>query len=331
MNVKSKIYKLFNMIFSIVFAVILIGTIFDNQSQIKAVSALPLILCALIIGVVVILMYTLCMYIGKKKLSDNTYYCGKISIKKEIIIFLILISCIIGLEIICGMKLRVSGERFDLINIISMADNIANNRNVPVQTEEYYTVYPDTDFIMYIMIFVYKIFLKLNLDKYNALVPGIVFNIIMVTASIITFYFIIRKLYNNTKALVMLGGIFLITPIFLYIPIFYTDTLSMFFVVMIYYLYLLFRENPNNIKKVIYFILLNIVAIIGIKIKSTVAIMVIAMYIDLIINSTSILFCVFAITYSIVTLLLGNMLINNSMNNSGYFNLFGFNSPTLAS
>ena len=73
---KNKLYKLFLIVFSLIFSVILVGTIFDNKSLVKTTSPIIIIMSFLIIGTILILLYKFI----NKKLKDN------LSLKKEIII-----------------------------------------------------------------------------------------------------------------------------------------------------------------------------------------------------------------------------------------------------
>ncbi len=316
---KRKLYRIFNVIFALLFVVILLGTIFDNQSQMWSAKIIPLVISFVLVGVFVVGIYTLFVKIIT---NNSTNEDRNINLKKEINIFSILIICIIGIEILCGVLLRTTGKSCDMIYMIDMAYNIAQNEQVPQYSIDYYTTYPNNDLTTYTLIQIYKIFAKLGIN--DKVAPGITLNIIMITAAIITFYFIIRKLYGNKKALLILGMIPLLTPIFLYIPIFYTDTLSMFFVVMVYYLYLMFKDERKKLslkEQIIYFVLINIIAIIGIKIKPTVAIIVIAMYIDMLLSNMRFMLCLKYIILSVIILIFGNIAINYIMNSSGYFNV----------
>ncbi len=229
---------------------------------------------------------------------------------------------IIIFECICGVLLRTSVGMMDLKYMIKMAYNIAHEMEVPQYSIDYYIRYPNNDFTIYVLIYVYKIFGIFGIE--GMIVPGIILNILMITLSIIVFYFVIRKLYGNKVALTLLGIIPILTPIFTYIPVFYTDTLSMFFVVMCYYLYLIYKDKNNTKSKIMYIIMISIIAIIaiiGIKIKPTVAIIVISIYIDMLLNNKKFISSLKFIIISITVIFIGNMLMNSIMNNSGYFNV----------
>lgn len=308
MKAKHFLYRTFNILFVILFLIILCGSVLDNQSQIKIVKALPLIISSLIIAVFLAGIYQ--FLIRRKVLTTLT-------LKKEIIIFSFLMIGILALEILCGILLRTSGKHFDLGYMIDMAYNIANGGEIPSTSIAYYTVYPDNNFVIFLLIYVYKIFFKMGIQ--DRVAPGIALNIFLVTSAIIIFYLTVRKLWGSPKALFMLGFTYLLTPLFLSIPIFYTDTLSMIFIMAQIYIYLLWKEQ-NEIKgKIIYFILLSFVVAFGIKVKSIVLIMCIAIYIDMLIKDKDKIKSMGYIILSsmfILAILLG---LNFYMNRSGYF------------
>ncbi len=75
--------------------------------------------------------------------------------------------------------------------------------------------------------------------------------------------------------------LFLLSPPFLFIaPAFYTDALSMLFPVLIYWLYLLAKEQPTLRRRLVFYLLMGLAASLGIQLKPTVAIVLVAIVID---------------------------------------------------
>ncbi len=59
MTIRKRIYFIFNIIFIIIFAIIILGTIFDNQSQIGSTKTVPLLISSILVGILVLSIYFL--------------------------------------------------------------------------------------------------------------------------------------------------------------------------------------------------------------------------------------------------------------------------------
>ena len=91
---KNKLYNLFLMMLSLVFVLILVGTIYDNKNLVlKTASPLIVILGFIILGLTLILLYKFI----NKKIDDN------ISIKKEILIAGLIFGIILVFQILLFM------------------------------------------------------------------------------------------------------------------------------------------------------------------------------------------------------------------------------------
>lgn len=84
---KQKIYNVFLVVFTFLFASIIMGTIFDNKSLISNVSPISIIIGTIFVGLIIFILYK---YLISKLLN--------ISLKKEIIIVTILLSIIIIIQ-----------------------------------------------------------------------------------------------------------------------------------------------------------------------------------------------------------------------------------------
>lgn len=84
---KHKIYNVFLVVFTFLFASIIMGTIFDNKSLISNVSTISIIIGTIFVGLIIFILYK---YLISKLLN--------ISLKKEIIIVTILLSIIIIIQ-----------------------------------------------------------------------------------------------------------------------------------------------------------------------------------------------------------------------------------------
>ncbi|MDR0591315.1 MAG: glycosyltransferase family 39 protein [Candidatus Nomurabacteria bacterium] len=114
---------------------------------------------------------------------------------------------------------------------------------------------------------------------------GTALNILAINSALLILYFIARKLWGVRKAILSLFIAVSVLPlVLLYVPVFYTDTLSLPFVVGMFYLYLKLRDSKSKKRYLALLISMMLVAIIGVLIKFNAAIMLIAIVIDMFIR-----------------------------------------------
>lgn len=108
-------------------------------------------------------------------------------------------------------------------------------------------------------------------------------NALAIGVSIFLMYLCIRKILDKKKAYFALIVSLFFVPLFTYIPIFYTDTISLPFVMLILYMYLsLDKEKMCCRKNVLLFIAILLLSFFGAKIKMTVLVITIAIFIHFI-------------------------------------------------
>ena len=124
---------------------------------------------------------------------------------------------------------------------------------------------------------IFKIFHLIGYNHYLSV--GILLNIIMIDSSLVYTYLLIDKMDNRYSKPFIIFCLFF-TPLLLYLPIFYTDTIAMpFIIIPLYYFYNYLFYNDKKKYLYIAFLLLGI----GGVIKPTVLIVAIAIIIYLII------------------------------------------------
>ncbi len=179
------------------------------------------------------------------------------------LIYAILIRRNIGFD--CGV---IYGSAIDLVN-----GTFSNS--------EYFSMYGNNIFLLLVLEILFKIAKVLGVQNY--LVIQIILNVIIIDIAIIYIYKICKKMFDkkyskvcNLLSIPMLG----ITP---YIAVVYSDTLSLIFPIAIFYNYLCIKqENEKSIlKRIIYITLFTIV---GILVKPTNVIILIAIIIVEVIN-----------------------------------------------
>lgn len=146
-----------------------------------------------------------------------------------------------------------------------------------------------------------------------------IFNSIIVIACVILMYLIVRKLYGNKKALMILIISIFTTPLYLYAAIYYSDTLSILFMLLTAYIFIKIKEINQNKKllKIFGYIFLTLVIFVGMQIKITTFFIVIAYILYKILNGKIkelgrpllVFVPTFIIIYIIYSLILNNIIL----------------------
>jgi len=286
----NKFLKIFNICFFIIFSFIVIISIFNNNfllnnSNYKWYVLLPIILIILLVLIII------------KKIIN------KLS-NKTINYLIILISIIILLlQIFSSINFKViSNWDFSIV----YKEAISFQKYITFSSG-YFSNYPNNIPLLILLENVFLIFKFFNITNYLEI--GNYFNMMMIDLSILFTCLLVNKIYDKKKVLFTLILYLLLSPIYLYVPIFYTDTITMIFPVLLLYIYNRFISLEDNKKKKILLILFIIIAYIGIELKFTVIIMVIALIIfslikykfNIVKNSINILIVVSTICLLIIT------------------------------
>lgn len=270
---KKNLLRVFYIILSVIFSLIFFGTIFDNKSLIVNINSIYIILSFIITFIILFFIY----FFIQKKVSDE------INWKKELLIFGSIFFTILIIQLICAYYLR-SYPAWDWNDVYSSA--LSYVKGIPESVDwEYFQKFPNNNGMLYSEIILFKILKLFNLLDYS-LTATIMVNIILIDISIILLYFTIRNLFGVKNAIFSLVLVLFSSAFFNYIPILYTDTVTMLFPIGILFFYSLWKKsnsNENSEKnKMWIFILITILCTIGIKIKFTCIIMLIAIIIDII-------------------------------------------------
>lgn len=270
---KQKLYNVFLIIFSIIFITIFLGTIFDNKNVSIYTNPIILIICFIITALLLINIYK---FLNKKIYSD-------ISIKKEIIIFSVIFLVITIIQIIIAKEL-ISYPSWDWNDVFAAARLYANGHGNEINFA-YFQMFPNNYGILYFEIIIFKIINLIGIPSSNliyAIITTEAVNIILIDIAIILVYFTVRNLLGKKNAIYSLILVTFSSAFFCYIPVLYTDTLTMLFPILMLFIYSVWYKYQNVFKKIDYiFLLLALVSVIGLKFKFTIIIMLIAIIIDM--------------------------------------------------
>lgn len=167
---------------------------------------------------------------------------------------------------------------------------------------EYIAQYPNNLFLYGIFKVMYKLANLIGFYNYDLI--GIIFNMICIDLSALFTFLTVKKAFNSyNKGIFGLIIFATISPIFVYTSIYYTDTLSMLFAPLMIYIFLFLKDEKNIKKNIAYSLLLGVTTVIGMMLKMTVIIVLIAILIRWIFSSTKAVYKIVSIS-SIIAIML---------------------------
>lgn len=263
----------------------------------------------IVMGVLIAIM------IGISKLLSKL---GNVLNRKTVnIIFMISMVLIIVIQLISSYKLAVFPS-WDFGIVYNQAVRLAENPSAPIS--EYFAKYPNNIGLCYILSKVFRVSNILNIKHY--LRCGIILNIVFVDFSIMFMYLSCKKLFGERESVIFSILSVMFIPYYIYMPIIYTDTIAMFFVAAIVYLFISFVKSELIKRKILYLIMIGIVTAWGFKIKATITILLVAitiyMIIRLVINRKNMLIKILSIIILISTFICANKTTDYIINKSIY-------------
>lgn len=212
------------------------------------------------------------------------------------------------IAIVVSYKLRLN-PTWDMGRVFNMAKSYIETGNV---NDVYLYEFQNNIAITYIFIVVFKIFSIFNIKDYIAGIT--IFNAIIVTATVVSLYYTVKKMYGKEKSLMTLIICIFTTPLYLHAAIYYTDTMSMLFCILTLLLYVFIRDEDNKRKNIILQILFGIILGLSLQVKVTATFIVIAILVEEFINMRlkNIIKCFkIAMPVTILTVIIFNVFTNN--------------------
>lgn len=254
------ISKLINIVFCLVFGFIILGSIFMKNHLFNPDNQLFLVLAVIV---------WLCIFIfGFKKIKNLPELSKKYKF--------LLVSCILFvffiIQIIVANELKVTpswdfGGNFNAASKQALSGSFLDLNHL----------YPNNYFLIYFLTFIYNISAFLGYTDFLTL--SIIINIIFIDLSILLVYLCIKKILGFNYAFFALLLCVLSSPFVTYTPIFYSDTLSMFVPVLMFYLCINISKENSLLKNIIFLICLGLVTFVGYKIKASILVALVAIFI----------------------------------------------------
>ncbi|MEG2659991.1 MAG: glycosyltransferase family 39 protein [Oscillospiraceae bacterium] len=147
---------------------------------------------------------------------------------------------------------------------------------------DYFYKFPNNLPITVALQFVFRVVYKLGIT--NFLVVGAILNFACYAATYFFVYLCCRELLGVQWGFLALGVLYLCVPLHCYISVFYTDTTTMLFAPLALYLYIKAVKCEKTLMRLATFAAFGIALGFGIQIKYSVVIVVVAIFIDMLIN-----------------------------------------------
>ncbi len=255
------IFLIINIIFILCMSFIITSCVINNDILFKDFNILIIIIGVLIYFLIIFILYKL---LKKINLSIN-----------KIFIICMIIYLFFQLLTIIFLKVNPSWDFEAVFNIVSNS----LNGETSIASSIYLYQFQNNVIYAYLLKFLLLPFAIFKIS--NFLIPAMIINAIILDIGIIFIYKTIKLLFNDQINKLFIILLFAFQPILLYVPIIYTDTMAFCFVAIILYLtiYLLSFENKDNrkiSKDLIVSALLGIFFGIGMQVKFTIVILLIA-------------------------------------------------------
>ena len=177
------------------------------------------------------------------------------------------------ISLVTGLIFRVNPS-WDMGEVFNIAKAAANGDAI----ETYYLYYyPNNAMMAIIYTVVFKIAMLFGAS--DLVTVATCFNSLFVTGTAVFIYFAVCRLYDKQHGMLVLLITLFTTPLYLQSAIYYTDSASMFFTSLTFYLVVCAVKADTKIKSVVIQILLGITVFVGFETKLTTFILIIALVI----------------------------------------------------
>lgn len=262
MKTKTIIYKAFMLLFFCAYLLIFGKVIFaDTIHQYNTITLLQYIVSGFAI------------------ISLSYYLLTKYStwIQKYYRIILIVFLAVYGITILVnGFRLRFT-PTFDMDAIYGGAIQWLQDGSF-TNYYEYYGYFPNNLGAMTILHTVFGLASLFGVSDFFA--AGIVFNSLLLTATVLVVSLTCKKIRDEVAGVMALLFFLICIPFLFMGAAFYTDSLSLLFPSLFYYLYLHYKEQEALKKQLLFAALMGAALAIGLLIKFTVLIILVAVVID---------------------------------------------------
>lgn len=239
---------------SFLFIIVFLFSFFYNSNVSYDDKPLLSILCSIFI----LLFWGILYFFLNKKIKNIS--------KKETIFFLFFYFLMVSfLQILVLKQLSVKPSWDFGVVFYNAKDYVLTGTRSLDSYPEYFQLFPNNIMLFSLLVVFIKAGLILNIAP---LYSGYIMNILFIDLSLFLLYLTIKNTTGEKNAIFGLIVISFFIPIFLYTPIIYSDTLSLFIPILFVYLYSKVKEDKNK-KNWLIFLGIGITLFLGKELKIT--------------------------------------------------------------
>lgn len=282
LTVKSLLNRIFNLIFGFVFLGLFLDIArfgYENQTDsnsfdCNALQHKQILLAGLVFVIGFVLVYILIDKISHLKKLDSIKNkdrdtkiiifssVGLMLLVQLVVAYFIASSAVSDLEVVnnYAMDFGKTGN-FDKIQMDFSKDGYA-----------YMLRYPNNHALMFLLAIPYRIYYLLTgeVSEYVA----IALNCVAINVSVLFTVLLSRKIYGNKKSLMTLLLCLLFVPYYTFTTYYYTDSLSMPFIIAGAYLMVCAAESDKRVSSFVMIFFVGVITLIGYKIKGSVILLI---------------------------------------------------------
>lgn len=265
-NLKKFLAYIFCAFFAVCFSYLLVNILFKNAEYNYKKQTLAIYILA-----AVCLLTFIYSRFSKHESFFNKHY-------KPILVAFLCIMMIVQVSL--GLFLRFKPD-FDIASVYQGAIDWVQTGTF-TNYYDYYYHFPNNLGAMAFLHFFFSISNLLGVKDY--FLVGMILNSLLSISTMLMVSLTFKRISGAKQAVFSLLLFAVYLPFYFIAPVFYTDSLSMLFPVLFYYLYLTFKDTSSFKKLCLICFWMGVTASIGMQVKFTVVIMVIAVTIDMFIN-----------------------------------------------
>lgn len=265
-KLSNRISIIFYIAFSFGFLWLLLNVILNNQwyymNQLKAIFSM--------------LFYSVVLFFVYKLTTRYQDFLQRNAIPLVAAVLMI----VFGMQLSIGYWFRITPS-FDVDAIYNGAITWNKTGNLG-DYMDYFCQFPNNLGGLFALSTIFRFADLIHFTDYNGM--AIIFNGCMIVLSFLLIYLTCSKLFGTTQGMAALLFSVCCLPLLFYTPVFYTDTLSICFPILGYYLYIRAKIAKSTAMRIALSILIGVVFSVGMFIKMTVIIMLIAILIDMLLT-----------------------------------------------
>lgn len=265
---KNRFYRVITVLMLIIWTFLTISSIFDIYPQFRNNLDLSFIVVIVVASVIFFVMCSFYRWINER--SEKTHNL----LAYGLVIFSFI--CLLA----WGLTHKIL-PTYDLNHIVDEVYILINNKTHIIGENSYLSTYPQQAPLLILIYFVELLGVLLHIEPHVFMT---IYNCLMISLTFLFIYKTLKLMFNSKVALIGLLLAIITPDFYFFAPYYYTDVLSIPFSVIGFYC-LMRADKLNSKKKYILYALGGLLFAIGTKIRVVTAFLLIAYFINLILQT----------------------------------------------